>query len=148
MAVTAFVGVQWQPLDLIDDNKMSQMANGIQHVYDNTPRAQYHTGSQYQRNQGIKIASGRVTIPKQVKKSADRKRVNFNGFFTAGCQPHITTGIMSPTQRNFWVIFEGITRLEPDHNGFDIVIEVGEKPGKNNDTIKNTFAVHWIGLGW
>jgi len=147
MAVTPFVATQWQPLDLLDESKMDDMSNGIQFVHDNTPRARFNVGSQYSRAQGIKIASGRKTIPRNMKKDQDTVSVNFGNFFTQGCSPLVTTGVMSPMQTNIFVTFRGLSRLEPDHNGMHIEIEIGEKD-KVKSKIRRTFAVHWMAMGW
>lgn len=147
MAVSPFVATQWQPLDLLEETKMDDMANGIQFVHDNTPRARFNVGSSYSRAQGIKIASGRVTIPRNMKKDQDSVTVNFGNFFTAGCSPLVTTGIMSPVQNNIYCTFRGLTRLEPDHNGMRIEIEIGDKD-KEKSKIRRSFAVHWQAMGW
>lgn len=148
MAVTPFVATQWQPLDLLEESKMDDMANGIQFVHDNTPRARFNVGSSYSRAQGVKIASGRVSVPRDMKKDRDTKTVNFGNFFTAGCSPLVTTGIMSPQQANIFCVFRGLTRVEPDHNGMVIEIQIGETANKAVPKIRRSFAVHWIAMGW
>lgn len=147
MAISEFVGTTWQPLDLIDETKMDDMANGIQWVHDNTPRAKVDIGSGGARSIGVKIASGRVTVPRNMKKDADTVPARFGGFFSPGCSPTITTGIASPMQTNIFVTFRGLSRLQPDHNGMTIEIEVGEKDGEKTK-IRRSFQVHWIALGY
>lgn len=147
MAVTSFVGVQWQPLDIIDETKMRRMSDNIQYVHDNTPRTLWNAGKANARKQGIKIISGRGTIAKAPKKSNARVTVGFGNFFSPGCQPQITTGIMSPVQQNIFCTFRGRNRLEPDHNGVILEIEIGEKD-KEKSRIARTFAVHYIAMGY
>lgn len=147
MAVSPFVATQWQPLDLLDESKMDDMANGIQYVHDNTPRARFNVGSAYGRSQGIKIASGRKSIPRNMKKYQDSVTVNFGNFFTAGCSPLVTTGVMSPMQSNIFATFRGLSRVEPDHNGMVLEIEIGQKEAAK-PKIRRSFAVHWIAMGW
>lgn len=151
MAVSPFVGVQWQPLDLIDETKMDDMANGIQFVHDNTPRVKVGIGSSYARAQGVKIAAGKVTIPKNNKKHEHSEPVDFGNFFSTGSIPNVTTGIQSKRQQNIFVTFQGMNeRQAPDHNGMRINIEIGEQAGKSNskNKIQSTFAVHWMAMSW
>ena len=154
MAVAPFVGVQWQPLDLIDESKMDDMSNAIQFVHDNTPRARMQIPGAGGRTQGLKIAGGRVTIPRNGKKDQHVEPVDFAGFFTAGCQPIVTLGCQSKNQQDIFHTFYGLDRTQVDHRGMNISIEVGGEEGggkkgkKKQGKIRNTFQVHWIALGY
>ena len=150
MAVSPFVGVQWQPLDLLDQSKMDAMANGIQYVHDNTPRARVGVGSGAARDQQVKIAAGRVQIPRKPKDDNHTEPVWFGNFFSGGCAPLVTLGVQSRLQRNIYTTFEGIDKQAPDQRGMRINVEVGETAGKANDKdkIRRTFQVHWMAMGW
>lgn len=150
MAVSPFVGVQWQPLDLLDQSKMDAMANGIQYVHDNTPRARVGVGSGAARDQQVKIAAGRVQIPRNTKKDSHTEPVWFGNFFSSGCAPLVTLGVQSKMQNNIYAVFEGIDKQAPDQRGMRITIEIGETAGKANekDKIRRSFQVHWIAMGW
>lgn len=147
MAATSFVGVQWQPLDIIDDDKMRQLSDNIQYVHDETPRALFNAGRAGGRKQGVKIASGYATIPRAPKKAAASVTVGFASFFSPGCRPKITTGIMSPTKQNIYVTFRGRNKLEPDSTGVIFEVEIGEKD-KEKSRIGHSFAIHWIAMGY
>lgn len=151
MAITPFVGVQWQPLDLIDEAKMDDMSNAIQFVHDNTPRVKVGVGSGAARSQGVKIAAGRVTFARNANKSEASASVDFGNFFSSGCIPLITTGVQSKVQQNIFCTFQGWNdRQAPDQRGMLINIEIGEQAGKSQskNKIQRSFQVHWMAMGW
>jgi len=147
MAQTAFVGVQWQPLDLIDEAKMDDLANSVQWVHDNTPRAKYRQGHASSRTQGVKILSGKKQFPKMPKKDSHTYSINFGNFFSSGCRPMITTGVNSSTQNNIFVTFRGFKDVMPDHNGMYLEIQVGEANGEKSK-INETMHIHYIAVGY
>ncbi len=151
MAVTPFVAVQWQPLDLIDETKMDDMANAISWVQNNTPRARAEVAGGGVREQNLRIAAGRVQFPRAPNKHEAAESVNFGGFFNTGCRPLITTGIQSKLQQNIGCTFQGFDDKQiVDHRGMRINIEILEQAGKSNskNKIQRTFQVHWIAMGW
>src|SRR5690349_8715659 len=129
MAIAPFVGVQWQPLDLIDESKMDDMSNAIQFVHDNTPRARVEVPGAGGRTQGLRIAGGRVTIPRNGKKDQHVEGVLFAGFFTGGCSPIVTLGVQSKNQQDIFHTFYGLDAAAVDHRGMNISIEVGGEEG-------------------
>ena len=155
MAIAPFVGVQWQPLDLIDESKMDDMSNAIKFVHDHTPRARVDVVGVGARTQNLKIAAGRVTIPRDPKKDQHTVSVDFAGFFSAGCAPIITTGVQSKNQQDIFATFNGWNdKQQPDHRGCQIQIEIGGDEGggkagkKKQGKIRNTFQVHWMAMGY
>lgn len=149
MASTPYRAVSWEPLDLVGDDKMDQLANNIQYVYENTPRIKYTTPEGIRRFEGIKIASGRVVIPKKPKSDAASIAVRFGNFFSPGCEPNVTTGLNLPVHIPVTVSFRGFegTGLIPDHNGFQINVKVNESK-KDKDNISRSFLVHWSAQGY
>lgn len=150
MAIRGYKAVTWDPTDLLSDWAFDQMTQNIQLIHDFTPRGRYTAAAQQiNREEGVKIASGRVIIPKQGKKNEASAGVRFQGFFTPGCQPNVSLGINSRNQQNIYATFRGIpgTGLLPDHNGFQIDILIGEEDGEKKK-IAQPFYVHWVAMGY
>jgi hypothetical protein len=135
-------------MDLLSDWGFDQLTSNIQALHDYTPRARY-TAANIAREEQVKIASGRIIIPKQGKKTEASAHVRFGGFFTAGCQPNISTGVNARAQNNIYCTFRGIpgSGLLPDHNGMQIDILIGEEDGEKKK-IAAPFYVHWTAMGY
>ena len=152
MAIQGYRALSFEPSDLLSDWAFDQLTSNIQALHDYTPRSLYTAGNQgggVSREQNIKIASGRVIIPKQGKKNEASVGVRFRGFFTAGCQPNVALGINSRNQQNIYATFRGIpgTGLLPDHNGMQIDILIGEEDGEKKKIVQ-PFYVHWTAMGY
>ena len=150
MAIPGYRALSFEPSDLLSDWAFDQLTSNIQALHDYTPRGRYTAASQgISREAGIKIASGRVIIPKQGKKNEASAGVRFGGFFTPGCQPNVSIGVNSRNQQNIYCTFRGIpgTGLLPDHNGLQIDILIGEEDGEKKK-IAQPFYVHWTAMGY
>lgn len=143
----SFTPMTWEPLDLISDDKMDNLVNNIQWVNDNTPRAMY-TSNTVTRKEGVKIASGRIIVPKKGKQHETSVEVNFPSFFTPGSSPNITTGINARSQQNIYAVFRGKpgTGLLPDNTGFQLDILMGQEDGEKRKIVQ-PFWVHWQAMG-
>lgn len=150
MAIRGYRAITFEPLDLLSDYAMDQLTSNIQALHDYTPRASYTVATQnIRREENVKLASGRVIIPKQGKKTEENAPVRFGGFFTPGCQPNVTLGINARAQQNIYAVFRGFqgTGLLPDHNGFQVHILIGEEKGEKAK-IAQPFYVHWHAMGY
>ncbi len=150
MAITGYRAITWEASDLLSDWAFDQLTSNIQALHDFTPRSRYTAAHQgISREEQVKIASGRVIIPKQGKKNEASAAVRFGGFFTPGCQPNVSLGINARNQQNIYATFRGIlgTGLLPDHNGFQIDILIGEEDGEKKK-IAAPFYVHWTAMGY
>lgn len=143
----SFTPMTWEPLDLISDDKMDNLVNNIQWVNDNTPRALYSSNT-ITRKEGVKIASGRIIVPKKGKQHETSVEVNFPAFFTPGSTPNITTGINARNQQNIYAVFRGKpgTGLLPDNTGFQLDILMGQEDGEKRKIVQ-PFWVHWQAMG-
>lgn len=149
MAIRGYRAITWEPQDLLSDWAFDQMTQNIQALHDYTPRGRYTAAHQgINREEGIKIASGRVIIPKQGKKNEASANVAFGNFFTPGCQPNVTIGINARQQQNIYCTFRGLSGANlPDHNGLHIDILIGEEDGEKKK-IAQPFYVHWSAMGY
>lgn len=144
MGATPYRAIAWMPNEVISDDKVNQMASNVQWLYEYTPRALF-TDSGLTREEGVKIASGKVRFNKRKSDSASEE-VRFNSFFSTYCQPNITTGLISSGQRKIWLAVEGLGDELPDHRGFRIGVTM--EYGKKKDKIANRFWVHWQAMGY
>lgn len=139
---TEFSNVVWQPLDLMTDDKMSQMDQNSQWIRDRLPLTHYTHG--VNRTQGIKIVSG----IKKIGSTAEPKvtvQVTFGNFFTVGCRPIITTGLVTRMDRVF-VTVAGIGQLHPDNRGFTLQA-IGDQR-ESTVRIASDIFVNWTAIGY
>lgn len=146
MAATPFRAINWSPNELIGEDKMDQMAANMNWLRDNTPRAVYTLPSGVRRVEGLRMAAGRVLISARKSDSATAS-VRFGNFFSARCQPIITTGIVATQQEKIFCIVNGFGELHPDHRGFEVQVNVAADLDKN-DFIKRSFYVTWQAMGY
>lgn len=123
---------------------MDQLASNTQWLFDNMPRARY-TAHGVRQNEGVKIAAGLCLIPASDMARANRE-VTFGDFFSVGCQPVVTTGIVA-TQRRIHATIDGIGQLHPDHRGFQVHIYM-DIPNEENNFIARNFYVSWHAIGY
>lgn len=138
--------LSWNPNEVIAGNKLDTITNNMDHLYNYTPRARYTLPSGLNREQGVKIIAGRVTIAPQ-KTDNGTANVNYNGYFTVGCQPIITTAVISNWMPKTFCTISGIGQIVPDHTGFRVFINVASDI-KKNDRVSKTTYVSWIAMGY
>lgn len=147
MAATPYRAVSWAPLELIGEDKMDQMSSNIDYLRDNSLRGNYVFLNGGKRAEGLRIAGGKVLIPRNPKSDSASGPVRFGGFFSSGCKPIITTGIVADFNRRIFVAINGYGTLEPDHRGFQVFVNVAAE-NKKNDKIAGRMFVHWQALGY
>ena len=93
------------------------------------------------------MASGRIIIAQRAKSDSASATVRFNNFFSARCEPIITTGIVSGHQPRIFCVVNGIGKLQPDDRGFNVQVNVAAEK-KKNDKIAKSFYVTWSAMGY
>lgn len=146
MAVETYTAVSWQPGELITEAKMDAIGSNLEYFNQNMPRAVYNAHGVSTRL-AIKIAAG-LTAVEPDPNGVIGKDTYFGDYFSAGCRPVVTTGIISDSTRRVHCTIWGINgTLFPDHNGFRAALRSDEiDPSKNAFT--KLFYVSWIALGY
>lgn len=143
----SFKAVNWSANELLGHSKTDQMSNNAEWLYNHTPRAIYTLPSGVRRTQGVRIVSGRAVIPAQKSDTAGAN-VRFGNFFSARCEPIITTGVVAKGQAHIFCVINGLgDRLQPDHTGFHLVVNVAAEK-KANDKIARTMYVSYTAMGY
>lgn len=143
----SFKAVNWTPNELLAEAKTDQMGDNADYLFANTPRAIYTLPGGLRRAQGVKIASGRVLISKDPKSDSASATVRFGNFFTANCDPIITTGIVSEGQAKIFCVINGIGQLQPDNTGFQVGVNIAAE-SKKKDKISYSFYIAWQAMGY
>lgn len=146
MASTPFRAVSWAPSELIGEDKMDQLAYNVNYLRDHKVGGLYTLPGGARREEGVRIAAGRVRIGRS-KDDSSSAGVRFGRFFSTGCEPIITTGIVAEGQRKIFCILNGYGRLQPDHRGFQVHVNV-MADAKRNDKIASAFYISWQALGY
>lgn len=145
MASTSFKVISWSPGDVITDYKLGALVNNDQWLRDNSLRARY-VGHGVSRSENIRMLTGLVQIPSGKAANAS-KSVSFNGFFSDGCHPIVTTGIVSSSQRQIFATIDGPGKnLQPDRSGFTMHVHVNSNNKKQK--ISRNFYVSWHAIGY
>jgi hypothetical protein len=132
--------------EAIDRDKMNQVANNMQWLFENTPRIKYAAHG-FVKASGAKILAGIATVP-ATNTTFSQTTVYFGSFFSQGCQPVITaTPIRNTSRARFEVIVKGIGRVYPDHRGAQIAVMTDEYNATINKHI-TSLPVSWIAIGW
>lgn len=145
MTATPYVSVYWNDPDPMSTDKLNQMANNEQWLFENTPRV-FYNASGATRSSGVKILAGMATIAASQTPNATGS-VNFGTFFSTGCVPIITTGILSYPRGRITCAVRGIGTFWPDNRGFEVRIGSTEEIYAN-DKIDATVYINYIAIGW
>lgn len=143
MSATPFRPISWAPLELVTEDKLDQIANNAQWLFENDVRGTY-SAQGVRRAEGIKIMGSIVTFPASAD-GVQTKSIYFNNFFSTGCKPVVTTGVVSFQLRTF-IITSGLGVMFPDYRGFDITCLCLDSANKSR--IERTFYVQWIAMGY
>lgn len=145
MASTEWNIVSWSPRDPITDEKLDGMVSNDNYLRDHMVRGRYSANG-VKIDTGIRLASGLCLITSG--KSANKvKSVSFNNFFSEGCKPIVTTGIVSASQRLIFVTIDGPgSKPQPTRDGFQVHVHVESKNKKKK--ISRNFYVSWHALGY
>src|SRR5690349_1526731 len=123
MALPLIKVLSWSPLDPITAEKLNDMVQNDQLLQDNMVRSHY-SGVAVTKDQGIRLASGLALITARKSASAS-KSVSFGDFFSAGCSPIVTTGVVSQNQRQIFPTIDGPgAEILPTRDGFTVNVYV------------------------
>lgn len=147
MAVSAFKDLAWNDDDTADKDKLNLMVNNTRYLFERAPRL-YFNGYGVKKDTGIKIASGTAIIPPK-KSISQAINVYFGTFFTPGCKPVITTGIVSHYNGRVSDTMHALKGIGyvPDHTGFVARFGMVELNAATNYFVK-TMYLHWIAVGY
>jgi hypothetical protein len=147
VAVSAFKDLSWNDDDTADKDKLNLMVANTRYLFERAPKL-YFNGYGVKKDTGIKIASGTAVIPPK-KATSQLINIYFGSFFTPGCKPVITNGIVShyngriiPTM----YALQGVGFV-PDHTGFVSRLGMVETNSTVNYFVK-TMYLHWIAVGY
>lgn len=148
MTSTPFSSVSWGD-EAITPNKLNQMANNDNWLYDNTPRMYYNAWG-IRRNSGLVVAGGVARVG-ATKAAYSHVNVNFGTYFASGSKPIITTGVMTGPQGRLSIIVRGptggaTTTDGPDHTGFSIWVYPNNIVAASN-YIQQDVYINWISMG-
>lgn len=130
----------------LTDEKMNQLANNVQWVYENSPRAMYNAHGVVKSN-GVKILAGKTWMPASTS-TLSYATVYFGSFFSQGCLPVV---VATPTQHygqtRYETVVRGLGQAFPDNRGCQIGITTDEYNAVNNHHAHGLTA-NWIAIGW
>lgn len=149
--MAGFVGpnlnvISWVPNEPITDDKLNAMVANDEKLRDSMMCGSYNG---YYRNvqSGLRHASGIAGVGPSKDATADIP-VYFDGFFSDGCYPLITTGVLSWNHRMIFVTVDGLGgNWTPDNIGFEVHAKI-HAYAKKNRYIKDLFFVSWHAVGW
>lgn len=142
-----FRAINWTPNERIGESKFDQMAENADWLYRRTPRAIYTLPGGLRRAEGVKICSGRAIIAKREKSDSAKATVRFGNFFSARCEPIVTTGVVSNKLSKIFCTVNGIGKLQPDTRGFDVEVKIAGT-AKRKGKISHSFYVTWQAVGY
>lgn len=143
MTATPYKSTGWSDDEAVYTDKLAQMANNDQWLYENTPQMNFTTYG-IKKTSGLKIMAGIAILP-VTSTAYSHTTYNFGTFFTSGCTPVIAYGLQrAGSHFAFHVAMKGIDGWTPDHRGFYLD---GWCPIAGN-TFFAPLYVHFIAVGW
>lgn len=145
MPSTPFKIVSWSPNDAITDEKLMAMVNNDTYLRDTMVRGWYNSSGR-SKTDGVKVACGLALITAG-KQQVKARAVSFGNFFSDGCYPVVTTGIVSASQRQIYATIMGAGGgILPTRNGFTAYAKVA--PTSKKKFITRNFYISWMAMGW
>lgn len=150
MVATPYKNVSWSTADTASKEKLNQMTNNDQWLFENMPKAIYSVGS-IKRQAGVKILSGKGVYAPQTTDWAIVE-VGFGNVFSPGCQPVVVCTVASYWSHRKYATICGFDGTEIiDHRGFKAVIGSYEGTVRGNAawSVLNVGGhVNWIAIGY
>lgn len=140
---TPYKPITWGPLEPIFKDKLNQMTNNDQWLFENTPRMFYNWN--VKKTSGVKLAAGVARIGAS-KSHVGQTTIYFGNYFSPGCRPIITTGLLTPKATRYHIAFRGIGSLFPDHRGFTVIAAANLAVQVNR--IESTIYIPWHAVGY
>lgn len=147
MAAGPYKPVMFVDSEPLDRDKLNQMANNMQWLYENTPRIAYRAFG-VNKSSGAKILAGAGSALYTLS-SVTYATVYFGSFFSQGCQPIVTANVVQNRlgRTKYETAVRGIGRSQPDHRGFQFGISSDEPTAaKNHHPL--SVPINWIAIGW
>lgn len=130
--------------EMITTQKMNQMANNDQWLFENSPRIRYNANGLV-RDASLKVMAGKTPFTVNTATNYEYINVYFGSFFSAGCKPVVTAtveGFNAGAHRHH-VVITGLTGGEIDNVGF-----VGVLAGEAYPTLTSGGFIHWQAVGY
>lgn len=134
--------------DPVDKDKLNQVVNNVQYVYENMPRIQYNTYG-IKKATSVKLLAG-ISSVKPSQSLWATNQIDFGSYFTAGCKPVIVTGTQPTTGRlRYHVVIKGLGgSYYPDHRGAVICVGADYYGTSSKNVVDTTVYVHYLVIGW
>lgn len=142
-----FRPVAWQPNDDLSMDKLNQMNQNDQYLFDNTANMVYRDVSLIRTTTGLKLISGIATIG--VGSGQSRSvNVDYSGEFDTGISPIITTGLIvtNSNEHESTLTIRGRGTTLPNDSGFQFRFEM-RRSSKADQKVKGTLYCHYMALG-
>jgi len=138
-----YKAVSWTENQDITLDDMRQLNDNIEYVKDGLVKSRVANPNGTKVEKGVRILAGRVAIPRG-KVKARKIKVGFGGMFSAGSAPICTFTVASNHDRYFHTSIQGLSGLQPDHNGM-YVVWTG---AKGNTAIERSMWGNYICMGY
>jgi hypothetical protein len=140
MTAKPYVPTSWGDEPIFTD-KLNQMTNNDQWLFENSPRM-YYSGYGVKKPNGIKIMGSVLTLAGS-KTKAQYGTYNFGTFFSSGCLPIVATSVNPQSgYAGFSLAIRGISSNVIDNRGF-IATLYADAPFH-----PSVAYIHFIALGW
>lgn len=150
MAVSGYRPVGWNDNEPTFTEKLRQMVQNEQWLFENTVRMTYnHEGLEVRRSEGMKIASG--VKPIIVNGSSQYiVPVEFGNFFSTACNPVVVVG--GVVNRNSVRCHTGARAFNLgqhiNYQGFELIAAVDQTQYGDQNIMPTNFYVPWIAVGF
>lgn len=140
--MAVFKPIAWQPNEPISKNKLSQMVENDQYLFENTANMVYRDLTGIRTATSLKLIAGVFGIA-ATNGSTGAWNVSYAGEFDSGIAPIITTGtiITSMSDYQAGVNIRGHGSALPNDAGFQAVLD---SPGK---ILTGSVYLHYMALG-
>lgn len=149
---TSYQPVSWNGEPVTTD-KLNQMANNTQWLFDRAVRVRYSTPA-VTRDVQMKVIAGKTPYTSTAGSPngvVDNEwiTISFGSFFSVGCHPVVTASVEPGGHaRRIAVTLSGINDFaEIDWNGFQAIVWDAEIDIANS-TIEASGFVHWVAYGY
>jgi hypothetical protein len=141
-ASTEFIAVNWNANQLIDEDSLDQINNNVNWLKNNSLTGSYQTATGYPISQGLKILTGKSTIPGQGQIDLYQD-VYFAKSFTPNSSPVVTATAWCHTHISPLNIFglDGSSTI--DHRGFRVHMY-----SVVNGAYTVNPIINWIAIGY
>ena len=146
MAVSSYKPVYWGEEPTTSD-KLNQMVNNTQWVYENMPRMLYSAYG-VKKADSVKIIAGTAVVPANNQSWAS-VIVSFGNYFTPGCKP-VVVMTRQPTNGR-WRFHETVTGISGypiDHRGAKLSVGADYYGTSAKNVVDAPQVINYIAIGW